>query len=94
MCLTGQEASSPVPQFPHPIPKQECLTPEGGKKLLLLCEEELSESKLIAISRAKLQNSFQMIFLFVCLKKTVFNGGCEFPCIGYSVGGSSTGDCA
>ena len=63
----------------------------GKKKLLLLCEEELAESKLIAISRAKLQNSFQMIFFF--LQKTVFNGGCKFSRIGYTVGGSSTGDC-
>ena len=74
MCLIGQEASSPVPQFPHPIPKQECLTPEGEKKkLLLLCEEELAESKLIAISRAKLQNSFQMIFFF-CRKLSLMGG--------------------
>ena len=45
----------------------------GKKKLLLLCEEELAESKLIAISRAKLQNSFQMIFFF-CRKLSLMGG--------------------
>ena len=43
MCLTGQEASSPVPQFPHPIPKQESLTPEGGKKLLLSEQDSIKK---------------------------------------------------
>ena len=48
--------------FPIQFLKQECLTLEGKEILPLLYEEELSESKLMVISKAKLQNSFQMIF--------------------------------
>lgn len=31
---------------------------------------------------------------FFFLQKIVFNGGCKFLCIGYTIRGSSSGDCA
>lgn len=33
-------------------------------------------------------------FFFFCRKLSLMGGGCKFPCIGYTIRGSSSGDCA